>query len=197
MLSGCERLPLRIPSHQGRALALKVIRQQDRWLLVAEFDDRDLAQLSFVVLQVDPLIQDLGGAEASRQAVQGDPPPRRGGATPDRPQHAARATPQGHEPDPALVQSAEIGMRRQLRVKHQLLRRAPRPFLPELHEPQDLVGLLCLGNARMGIAEDTLGGVAGEEDQDALLAATTTGDVVLLQRLFLGIGRDGVEIEGA
>jgi len=49
----------------------------------------------------------------------------------------------------------------------------------------------------MGIAEDTLGGVAGEEDQDALLAATTTGDVVLLQRLFLGIGRDGVEIEGA
>ena len=71
----------------------------------------------------------------------------------------------------------------------------PGPLLPELHEPQDLVGLLRLGDAGMGIAEDALGGIAGEEDQDALLAAAAAGDVVLLQRLFLGIGRDGVEVE--
>ena len=86
-------------------------------------------------------------------------------------------------------------MRRQLRVEHQLGRDAPSPLLPERHEFQDLVGLLCLGDARMGVAEHTLGGVAGEEDQDTLLAATATGDVVFLQGLFLGIGRDGVEIE--
>ena len=106
-----------------------------------------------------------------------------------------RATPQGHEPDPAPVQAIEMGVRRQLRIEHQLLGRAPRPALPEVHELQDLVGLLRLGDARVGIAEDPLGGIAGEEDQDALLAATAAGDVVLLQRLLLSVGRDGVEIE--
>ena len=52
-----------------------------------------------------------------------------------------------------------------------------------------------LGDAGVGVAEDALGGIAGQEDQDALLAAAAAGDVVLLQRLFLGIGRDGVEVE--
>jgi len=40
-----------------------------------------------------------------------------------------------------------------------------------------------------------LGGIAGEKDQDALLAATAAGDVVFLQGLLLGVGRDGVKIQ--
>ena len=190
-----DQHPLRVAGHQRRALALEVIRQQDRRLLVAQVDDRDLAQLPLVVLQPDPLIQDPGGAEAPRQAVQGDPPPRRGGAAPDRPQHGARATPQGHEADPTLIQAVEVGMRRQLRVEHQLGGDAPGPLLPERHELQDLVGLLRLGDAGIGIAEHALGGIAGEEDQDALLAAAPAGDVVLLQGLLLAVGRDGMEVE--
>ena len=86
-------------------------------------------------------------------------------------------------------------MRRQLRVEHQLGRDAPGPLLPERHELEDLVGLLCLGYAGIGIAEHALGGVAGEEDQDALLATTPAGDVMPLQGLFLAVGRDGVEVE--
>ena len=122
-----DQHPLRVAGHQRRAVAPEVVRQQDRRLLVPQLDDRDLAQLPLVTLQPDPLVQHLGRAVGPRQAVQGDPPPGRGRAAPDRPQHAARAAPQGHEPDPAPVQSVEVGVGRQLRVEHQLLGRAPRP----------------------------------------------------------------------
>ena len=66
-------------------------------------------------------------------------------------------------------------------------------LLPEFDKAQDLTRLLGLRDPGVGVAGDPFGGVAGEEDQDALLAAA--GDVVLLQGFFLGIGGDGMKIQ--
>ena len=86
-------------------------------------------------------------------------------------------------------------MSRQLRVEHQLGGDAPGPLLPGRDELEDLVGLLRLGDTGIGVAGHAPGGVAGEEDQDALSATTPTGDIRLLRGLFLAVGRDGVEVE--
>ena len=58
---------------------------------------------------------------------------------------------------------------------------APGATLPKIDEAHDLVGLLGLGNARMGIAQDRARGIAGQEDQDALLTAATAGNIVFFQ----------------
>ena len=97
--------------------------------------------------------------------------------------------------DISLVQPTQIGVGGQLRVEDQLGRILAGLLVPELDEPQGLVGLIGLGYAGMGIAEDTVAGIAGQEGQDALLAAALLGDVMLFQRFFLGIGGDRVEIQ--
>src|SRR5207244_1984468 len=80
------------------------------------------------------------------------------------------------------------------RVEDQFLRQVARVPLPKLHEPEDLIRLLGFGEARLAVAEHALGGVAGQKDQDPLLTAAPAGDVVLFQRLDLGIGGHGVEV---
>jgi hypothetical protein len=97
--------------------------------------------------------------------------------------------------DVPLVQPTQIGVGRQLRVEHQLDRILSRLLVPELDKPQNLVGLIGLGYTGMGVAEDTVDGIAGQEGQNALLAAAPSGDVMLFQRFFLGIGGNSMEIQ--
>ena len=56
-------------------------------------------------------------------------------------------------------------------------------------------GLLGLGNAGVGVAEDALLGIAGQEDQNALLAAAAAGNIVLFQRFLGGVGGHGMEVQ--
>src|SRR2546430_2967404 len=60
---------------------------------------------------------------------------------------------------------------------------------------QNLGGLLGLGDSRARVAENALGGVARQENEDALLTPAAAGNVVFFQRLFLGVGRNGVKIQ--
>ena len=83
-----------------------------------------------------------------------------------------------------------------MRVEHQLGRILPGLLVPELDEPPDLVSLVGLGYSGMGVAEDAMAGITGQERQDALLAPASPRDGVLLQRFLLGIGRDGVDGRG-
>jgi len=82
-----------------------------------------------------------------------------------------------------------------LRVEHQLGWVLSSLLVPELDETLNLIGSIGLGYACMGVAEDTVAGIAGQEGQNALLAAAPSGDVMLFQRFFLGIGGDSVEIQ--
>ena len=82
-----------------------------------------------------------------------------------------------------------------MRVEDQFGRGLARAGLPELDEAEDLVGLLGLGPTGVAVAQDALGGIAGQEDEDALLAATAAGNGVSFEGFLLGVGRDGVEIQ--
>jgi hypothetical protein len=53
--------------------------------------------------------------------------------------------------------------------------------------------MLRLRDPRVPVAEDLRLGVPGEEDENALL--TPARDVVLLERLFPGIGGNSVDVE--
>src|SRR5262249_32628558 len=75
----------------------------------------------------------------------------------------------------ASVEPVEIRVGGQARVEDQFLRRRAGLLLPEIDEAQDLPGLLGLGDAGPGVAEDALAGVPGQEGQDALLAAAAAG----------------------
>jgi hypothetical protein len=50
----------------------------------------------------------------------------------------------------------------------------------------------------MGLAEQAVAGIAGQEGQDALLTTAAAGNIVFFQRFLLGRGWDGVEsqVEG-
>ena len=95
--------------------------------------------------------------------------------------------------DVPLVQPTQISVGGQLRVEHQLGWVLSSLLVPELDETLNLIGSIGLGYACMGVAEDTVAGIAGQEGQNALLAAAPSGDVMLFQRFFLGIGGDSVE----
>lgn len=94
-----------------------------------------------------------------------------------------------------LVQPTQIGVGGQLRVEHQFGWVLSSLLVPESDEPLNLVALISPGDAGMGVAQDTVAGITGQERQDPLLAAATSGDVVLFQRFLLGIGGHRVEIE--
>ena len=162
---------------------------------MAEIDHRDLAHLAVVTGQRNAFVQDPGGAVGAGQGGQGDTPPGRGGQAPDAAQHAARAASEGDEANAALVQPVEVFVSGQLRIEDQLDGRTAGAFLPEVDEPQDLVGLLVFGDTGVGVAQDAGGGIAGQEDQDALLRTTAAGNIVFFQRFFLSVGGDGVEVE--
>jgi hypothetical protein len=190
-----DQHPLSIARHQRRATVLEVVGQQDGRLLVPQIDDRDLTQRPVVILQMDSFVQDPGGAKGPGQGGQSDPAPGRGRTAEDLAQHAPGPATECQETNTPLVQPVQVGVGGQLRIEHQLGRVLPGLLAPELDESQDFVGLFDPGDSGMGIAEDTMASIASQERQDALLAATPSGDVVLFQGFRLGIGGDGVEIE--
>jgi hypothetical protein len=86
-----------------------------------------------------------------------------------------------------LVQPVQVGVGGQLGVEHQLNGKGARLLVPEIDEAEDFVCLLGLGDASVGIAENALGGITGQEGQNAFLAAAAPRDMVFLQRFLLGI----------
>ena len=148
---------------------------------MAEINDRDLAQFAAVLLQLNALIQDLGSPESTRQRGQRDPAPSGSGTGPDLAEHFFGAPAQGHEQDATLVDFLEMLIGGEPGVKNQFRGQRSGLLLPEIDETQNLAGLLGFGNPGVGIAENALGGIARQENQDALLAPAAAGDVVFFQ----------------
>ena len=93
---------------------------------------------------------------------------------------ARRTSPtQGNKEDPLSVQIRKLLVGGQLRVENQLGGRFAGVFLPNLYELENLVGLLALGDTGIGISQDSLLGVTSQKDQNPLLRAAATGNIVL------------------
>src|SRR5437867_6931499 len=68
-------------------------------------------------------------------------------------------------------------------------------LLPKVDKMQNLARLVGLGDSRACVAENALGGVARQENEDALLTPAAAGNVVFFQRLFLSVGRNRMKIQ--
>src|SRR5205809_2339434 len=146
-----------------------MIRQQHGGFFVTQLNDGDLAQSPFITFERNTLIQYFWGAESAGQGRQGDAAPRGGRAAPDFSEHLLGAAAQGHEFDSLLLEVSQVSIGGQLGVKDQFGGHASGALLPELDKAQDFVGLLTLGQAGIGVAQNPLGGISGQEDQNALL----------------------------
>ncbi len=73
--------------------------------------------------------------------------------------------------DAELVEAREVGVGGQLGIEDQLAGPLTGALLPVLGEAQDLVVLGALAERAAGVAEQARLGIAGEEGEDALLAA--------------------------
>ena len=169
---------LRIAGHQFHRSEFAVVGQQDGRVFVTQFHDRQLAEFALEAGKRHMLFQYFGVAINAGQCRQVDPLPGRIRLTVDLLQHLARASTQGDEEDPFPVQLRKFPISGQLRVKNQLGGQLASTLLPKPNELENLVRLLVLGHARIGVAHDPLFGIAGQEDQNALLGAAAAGNIV-------------------
>src|SRR6266850_8346233 len=105
------------------------------------------------------------------------------------------SAPQGHEFNVHLVELVEIGVGGEPRIKDQFLGHLPGLLLPELNEAEHLVVLLIFPQIGVGVAEDLVFLLLGDESQEAFLAARTLCNVVLLKERIFSMKRNGVEVE--
>ena len=101
----------------------------------------------------------------------------------------------GEEGDVESVEPGEIGVGGQAAVEDELAREESGPHAPVLGEAEDLVGLVLLADIGIGVGEEPGAGVAGDEGEDAALAAVALGDVVLLDQGVVAVVGNGVEVE--
>ena len=83
------------------------------------------------------------------------------------------SAPQGHEFNVHLVELVEIGVGGEPRIKDQFLGYLAGLLLPELNEAEHLVVLLIFPQIGVGVAEDLVVLLLGDESQDAFLATRT------------------------
>ena len=178
----------------GGRLAHLVGEQQGR-LLVAEIGDGDLADVAGVVLEAHLAFEDAWRAIDAADVGEGDLAPVRGGCGEQFGDHFGGASAQRQEGDAQLVQPGEVGVGGQAAVEDEFGGQLAGALAPGLGEAQDFVVLGVLAEAGVGPGEEAGVGVAGEEGEDASLAAAALGDVVAFEQSVVAVEGDGVEIE--
>src|SRR4030067_3263881 len=83
----------------------------------------------------------------------------------------------------------------QLGVKDQFLRTFPRSLLPELDESKNLLILLVLSQLSIGIAENPLLGILGQEGQNPLLTAAPLGEIMFFHQGVFSVEGNGMEVQ--
>ena len=173
----------------------QAVRHQQHRVLVAQIQDRDLAERPRIPPQLHRLVEGPRMAVAPADMVQFDPAPLRGGRGAHGLDQLRRTPPQGQETDAELV---ELGQNRpggQGAVEDQFLGIGPRPLPAEVREPERRFGAGLFAHGGFGVAEDPGVDAAGEEGEDALLAAAALGNIVLLDQGVVPMVGNGVEIE--
>ena len=102
---------------------------------------------------------------------------------------------EGDEVDAEFVEVGEVGVGGQFGIEDQFAGPGPGAPPPLLGEAQDLVVVGGLAEGGVGIAEQARLVVAGDEGEDALLAARALGHVVLFDQGVVAVIGDGVEVE--
>ncbi len=162
---------------------------------MAEIGDGDLADVAGVVLEAHLAFEDAWRAIDAADVGEGDLAPVRSGRGEQFGDHFGGAPAQRQEGDAQLVQPGEVGIGGEAAVEDEFGGQLAGALAPGLGEAQDLVVLAVLAEAGVGPGEEAGVGVAGEESEDASLAAAALGDVVALEQGVGAVEGDGVEIE--
>ncbi len=162
---------------------------------MAEIGDGDLADVAGVVLEAHLAFEDAWRAIDAADVGEGDLAPVRGGRGEQFGDHFGGAPAQRQEGDAQLVQPGEVGIGGEAAVEDEFGGQLAGALAPGLGEAQDLVVLGVLAEAGVGPGEQAGVGVAGEESEDASLAAAALGDVVAFEQGVGAVEGDGVEIE--
>ncbi len=162
---------------------------------MAEIGDGDLADVAGVVLEAHLAFEDAWRAIDAADVGEGDLAPVRGGRGEQFGDHFGGAPAQRQEGDAQLVQPGEVGIGGEAAVEDEFGGQLAGALAPGLGEAQDLVVLGVLAEAGVGPGEQAGVGVAGEESEDASLAAAALGDVVAFEQGVVAVEGDGVEIE--
>ena len=171
------------------------VGEQQNGLVVAEVEDGDLADGAGEAGQVDGLIERARVAVAAADVGQPQALPVRVGRGSDGGQDLLGAAAKSEEADAELVELGEVGVGGEGAVEDEFARVVAGLILPSGGEAQDLVVLVLLADGGVGVAEDARVGVAGEEGEDALLAAAALGEVVFLDQGVVAVIGNGVEVE--
>ncbi len=162
---------------------------------MAEIGDGDLADVAGVVLEAHLAFEDAWRAIDAADVGEGDLAPVRGGRGEQFGDHFGGAPAQRQEGDAQLVQPGEVGIGGEAAVEDEFGGQLAGALAPGLGEAQDLVVLAVLAEAGVGPGKQAGVGVAGEESEDASLAAAALGDVVAFEQGVGAVEGDGVEIE--
>ncbi len=185
----------RVAVDQPGGRFVHLVGEQQGRLFVAEIGDGDLADVVGVVLETDLAFEDPRRAIDAADVGEGDLAPVRGGRGEQFRDHLWGAPAERQEGDAQLVQLGEVGIGRQAAVEDEFGGQLAGAFAPGRGEAQDLVVLAVLAEAGVGPSEEACVGVAGEEGEDAFLAAAALGDVVAFEQGVVAVKGDGVEIE--
>ena len=198
-----DRVSDRVLDHHAPGIAVdhlahrfpQAVRHQQHRVLVAEIQDSDLADRPRIPPQLHRLVEGPRMAVAPADMVQFDPAPLRGGRGPHGLDQLRRTPPQGQETDAELVELGQDRPGGQGAVEDQFLGIGPRPLPAEVREPERSFGAGLLAHGGLGVAEDPGVDAAGEEGEDALLAAAAFGNIVFLDQGVVPMVGNGVEIE--
>jgi hypothetical protein len=170
---------LRVTGHQFDRPELAMVGQQDGRFLVPQFGDAQLAEFTLIAGEGHAIFQHSGIAIDTGQRRQADPLPGRIRLTVDLTLHFIGAPAQSDEGNPFSVQLRKFLVGGQFRVENQFGGWLAGVLLPEPYELENLIGLLAFGHTGVGIAQNSLFGIARQENQNPLLGAAAAGNIVL------------------
>ena len=153
------------------------------------------ADVAGIVPDAERAVEDARGSVSPANIGEGDAAPiavRHGQQFAD---HLGASPADGGEADAHFIQLGKVGVGGELAVEDELGGQGSGAFAPDLGEAEDLAGLILLADPGVGVSEDARVGIAGEEGEDAALAAAALGHVVLLDQRLVAVVRDGVEVE--
>ncbi len=180
---------------QGGDRAVHLVGQQQGGLLVAEVGDGDLADRLGVAAEPDRAVEDARGTVDAADIGKRHLAPLGGRGGQQLVDQLGAAAAQGEEVDAELVEPGEVGVGGQAGVEDEFGRVLAGAVLPGFGEAQDGGVLVGLAQAGIGPGEQARVGVAGEEGEDAFLAAAALGDVVALDERVVPVEGNGVEVE--
>ena len=174
---------------------VELVGEQQDGLVVADVGDSDLADLAGIVGQAEALVEGAGVAVAAADIVEFDAVPEVLGGGAHGLEDLLGAAAESEEVDGEFLQAGEVGVGGEGGIKDEFAGVVAEALVPVVGEAEDLVVVVLLANAGVGVAEDAGFGIAGDEGEDAFLAAAALGDVVFGDEGVVAVIGDGVEVE--